>query len=109
MAGLAEAAFFRVLLIIGGVLLLVAGLLAIAWRKGSPTAAMIALVLAFLIGLFLQPWNAFAPPTSADPDEAFWLVCFRIASVVWTLLFVTGVAFLITLIRRRRIHDTNAA
>jgi heme/copper-type cytochrome/quinol oxidase subunit 2 len=111
MAGLAEAAFCYGLLIIAAILLLVGGLLAFAWWKGSAIAATIACILVLLVGLLLQPWSAFAPPTTADPDEAYWLVRFRVASVVWAFFFVAGVACLTTVIRRRRLqtHDINAA
>jgi hypothetical protein len=100
MAGLAEAAMFYGLLIIGGVLLLVGGLLAFAWWKCSPIAATIALVLVIFVGLLLQPWRAFAPPTTTDPDEAYWLVRLRIASAVWTVFLIAGVACLVTGLRR---------
>ncbi len=111
MAGLAEAAFFYGLLIIAAVLLLVGGLLAFAWWKRSTIAAAIACTLVLLVGLLLQPWAAFSPPTSTDPDEAYWLVRVRVASVVWAVFFIAGAACLTTVIRRRRLqtHDTNAA
>jgi|SRR6516165_3418914 hypothetical protein len=98
MAGLAEAAIFYGLLIIGGVLLLAGGMLAFAWWKRSPFAATIALVLVIIVGLLLQPWTAFAPPTTTDPDEAYWLVRLRVASAVWTVFLITGVACLVTVL-----------
>ncbi|MGA2175822.1 MAG: hypothetical protein ABSH38_12660 [Verrucomicrobiota bacterium] len=110
MAGLAEAAFFYGLLLIAAVLLVVAGLLALAWWKQSTIAATIACVLVLLVGLLLQPWTAFAPPTSNDPDEAYWLVWIRVASAIWALLVVAGAACLTKVIRRRRLrtHENTA-
>ncbi len=102
MAGLAEAAVFYGLLIVGGILLVAAGLLALAWWKQSAMTATIAFVLVILDGLLLQPWSAFAPSISDDPDEASWLVRLRIASVIWGLFVVIAASCLAMIIRRRR-------
>jgi MFS family permease len=108
MAGLAEAAFFYLLIIVAAVLLVVAGLLALAWTKRWPIVAAIACVICLLIGLLLQPWSAFGPPESPDdPDELHWLVRMRVASVIWTIVFLAGVACWRSIVRRRR-SEANA-
>jgi hypothetical protein len=104
MAGLAEAAFLYGLLMVGTVLLMVGGLLAFAWWKRSTIAATLACILVFLVGLLFQPWSAFSPRASADPDEAYWLVRLRVATVIWALLFVAGPVCLTTVIRRRKMQ-----
>jgi hypothetical protein len=102
MAGLAEAAIYYGLLIIYGGFWAVAGLLAWSWWKRSLTTVIIGLVIILVAGFLLQPWSAFAPPTSDDPDEAYWIGRFRTASVIWSLLLVATAACLIRVIRHRR-------
>ena len=102
MAGLAEATNYYGLLIIYGGLLAAAGLLALAWWKRSLIAVVIAFVVVLVAGFLLQPWSAFAPPRSNDPDEAYWIGRFRTASVIWSLNIVAAVACLIRVIRHRR-------
>jgi len=103
MAGLAEAAFFFELLIIGGIVLIAAGLLALSLWKRSLVAVVIACVLILVAGILLQPWAVFSPPTTDDPDEADWLVRFRIASVIWALFVGASAACLARVLRHRRL------
>ena len=102
MAGFAEAAEFYGLLFVAGVLLVIAGLLALAWWKQSMIAAMLALGLLILPGLIMQPWTAFDSPTSDDPDEAYWLVQLRVASMIWGIFVAAAAGCMATVIRRKR-------
>jgi len=103
MAGLAEAAILYGLLIIGGIVLVAAGLLVLSWWKRSLAAVMIACILVLLAGFLLQPWNALSSPTSDDPDEAYWLSRFRFASIIWTLFVVASAACLARVMEYRRL------
>ena len=104
MAGLAEAAIFYALLIVTVILLAVAGLLGLAWWKRWPVAAVIACVLCLVAGFLLQPWSAFHPPEFPDdPDEIYWLTRWRVASVIWAVIFLAGIACLRMIVRRRRL------
>src|SRR5262245_30262642 len=106
MAGLAEAAAFYGLLIIAGVLIAVSGLLALAWWKRWPVAAGIACMLCLLVGLLLQPWSAFhSPELPYDPDEIYWLIRWRTASVIWALILLAGIACWSMIVRRRRLSS----
>ena len=102
-AGLAEAAEFFGLLIVGGILLVTSGLLALSWWKRSLVAVIIASILVLATGALMQPWTVIAPPLSDDPDDAYWLVRERFISVIWALLFVAAVACLVRVIRHRRL------
>ena len=104
MAGLAEATIYFGLLIIYGGFWTVAGLLAWSWWKRSLTAVIIGLSIMLVVGLLLQPWNVSNPPTSNDPDEAYWIGRFRTASVIWTLLLVVTAPCLIRVIRHQRFN-----
>ena len=86
MAGLAEAAIFFQLLIAAVILLVVTGLLALAWWKRSWVATIIGCVFMLIAGALLQPWVVFRSAGSDDPDEMDLLVKYRIASVIWALL-----------------------
>jgi hypothetical protein len=108
MAGLAEAAFLYALLITSAVLLATGALLAFAWWKCSPLAAAIGCFLLLIVGLVLQPWAAFAPATSTDPDATYWLARFRFAAVVWALLFTASAACLTRVMRRRTLQIQSA-
>jgi len=103
MAGLAEAAILYGLLIIGGIILVAAGLLALSLWKRSLAAVVIACILVLLVGFLLQPWSALSLPTSNDPDEAYWLSRFRFASVIWALFVVASAACLARVISHRRL------
>jgi hypothetical protein len=103
MAGLAEAAILYGLLIISGIVLVAAGLLALSWWKRSLVAVVIACILVLLAAFLLQPWSAFSPPTSDDPDETYWLARFRFASVIWMLFVIASAACLARVLRYRRL------
>lgn len=62
MAGLAEAAEALGLLIASALLLVVTGLLGLAWNKRWPLAFVAALVIWLAAGWLLEPWAAFHPP-----------------------------------------------
>ena len=102
-AGLAEAAEFFGLLIVGGILLVASGLLALSWRKRSLVAVIIAFILVLATGALMQPWTVIAPPPSDDPDDAYWLVRERFVSAIWALLFLAAVVCLARVIRYRRL------
>jgi hypothetical protein len=104
MAGLAEAAALYGLLIVAAALLLVGGLLALAWRKHWPVVAGMACGLCLLIVLLFQPWSAFhSPQFPDDPDEIYWLIRYRIAAVVWGLMLLIGLTGWGLIVRRRRL------
>jgi hypothetical protein len=94
MAGLAEVAWYYAQLVFIGLLSVVTGLLMLACWKRWPLVAGIACTIWMLSGLLLQPWAAFAPPATADPDEAYWLGRWRVASVLWITVFLIGVVCL---------------
>jgi hypothetical protein len=102
MAGLAEAAELYVLRILSGVLLVVAGLFALGCWKRWLAAAVIGCLICLLVGLLLEPWHLFAPPTTGDPDEAEWLVTWRTFFVFWLTILLAGVACLRFIIRNRK-------
>jgi hypothetical protein len=102
-AGLEEALDFLALLIIGGVLLVASGLLALSWWKRSLIAVIVAFILVLATGAWMEPWTVIAPPPSDDPDVAFWLVRERFVSVIWALVFLVAVVCLTRVIRYRRL------
>lgn len=101
-AGLAEAAIFYGLLIIGGIVLVAAGLLALLWWKRSLVAIVIACILVLLAGFLLQPWSAFSLPTSDDPDETYCLLGSDLLQL-WMLFVVASAACLARVLRYRRL------
>lgn len=102
MAGLAEAAIFFQLLIAAVILLVVTGLLALAWWKRSWVATIIGCVFMLIAGALLQPWVVFGPPDSDDPDEMDLLVKYRIASVIWALLLIAATATVVRVRKAKR-------
>jgi tryptophan-rich sensory protein len=107
-AGLAEAAELFGLLIVGGILLVAAGCVALSWWKHSLVAVIIAFVLGAATGALTQPWTVIAPPPSEDPDAAYWLVRERFVSVVWAVLVIAAVVCLVRVIRHRRLKKIAA-
>ena len=102
MGGIAEAAVFKGLLLVAAILSLSGGLLALAWRKRWPMAAGIAVFVCLLVGLLVQPWMAFVPTASHDPDELFWRLWLRIVSVMWVIMVLAGLVTFGLLLRERR-------
>jgi hypothetical protein len=100
MAGLAEAAEFYSLVIFSGVLVLVAGLLTLAWWKCWPIAALLGCLVCYFVSLFIQPWHVLAPAISDDPDQSYWLFRWRMFAVVWAALSITGLVSFYILTRR---------
>lgn len=90
--GLEEYGFLYALLIVAGGLAVVVVLLALAWWRRSTVAAPLALVAALLVGWFLQPWPVFKPPMLNHPHQAYWMVRWQLASVVWALVFMATIA-----------------
>ena len=105
MAGLAEAAYLYALLIAAAGLAVVAFFLAFAWWRRSTVASTIACLLCLLVGWFLQPWSVFAPPSSNDSDEAYWLVRWRVASGAWACFCVASLACWRITVRRRTVDS----
>ena len=103
MAGLAEAAFARGLVLEWFVLLVALLLALIAWWKRSWVAITLACCACLLVGALFDPWRAFRHPEFPnDSDEIYWLIRFRIAAVAWFVLSAGGMAGLVLVIRRNR-------
>lgn len=100
---------FYGLLIVGGVLLVGVGLLALSWWKRSLLSVVIACILVLVSGFLLRPWDAFSSPTTNDPDEAHWLIRFRFASGIWMLFVVASAACFTRVIRYRRLRNAQSA
>jgi hypothetical protein len=101
MAGLEEMALLYGLRIVASALVVIAGLLVLAYWKQSTVASAIAAVLLLLVSLQLEPWTAFTRPSS-DPDDVYWTFWVRVASAFWAILVVVAAACIIRLIRRKR-------
>ena len=99
MAGMAEAAVFFQLLIAAGIFLLAVGFFALFWWKRKKGFETIFWILVVIAGIFVEPWLIFESLSSDDPDEAYWLVRFRIGSIIWSLFVFAA----IILIRRWRL------
>ena len=103
MAGLAEAAVYFGLLIVGALLFAAIVSLIFAFRWRSTRAATIACIFLGIATLLLQPWSVFAPPSDAsDPDQLYWLERCRIVSAIWASIFVATIACLIRVARSPR-------
>ena len=105
MAGLAEAAFLYALLIAAAGLAVIAFFLAFAWQRRQAIVEATVERLHLLVGWFLQPWSVFAPPSSNDSDEAYWLVRWRVASGAWACFCVASLACWRITVRRRTVDS----
>ena len=110
-AALGEAAELFGMLIIGGAILIGAGLLACSRWKRSLVAIGIVCFLVFMSGLLLEPWTVISLAPSDDPDTAYWLAWRRFVSVMWVLLALAAAVRLSRVIRyeRSRQNVQNAA
>ena len=88
MGGLAEAAVSLTFLIVSTLLILSAAITGLGWWKRSVGLAGLGCSICLIAGILLQPWNCFrGPEVPNDPDETYWLVWERIASVIWVAAF----------------------
>jgi hypothetical protein len=92
MAGPAEAGEPFALTIAYGGLLLVDLTAAIGLFARSRAASGVSLVLVLLVTLLFQPWEAFRPFPSDDPDAQHWVAAWRGFCWWWGVALVAAVA-----------------
>ena len=105
MAGLAEAGEAFALIMVAGMLTLAAGLIALGWWKSLWGAAAAGCIACLLVGLVMQPWNAFkGPQLPNDSDEVYWLARERFVDGVWVVIFLSAFYTLVVVVRRRMVR-----
>src|SRR3954466_13588437 len=103
MAGLAEAAFARGLLLqwlllIPAFVLVIVGL----WRRSLIMAAL-ACAGCILVAVLFYPWAAFRPAEFPnDSDEIYWLIRYRIAAIAWLVVCTSCTVAMFRAFRRKK-------
>jgi hypothetical protein len=102
MAGLAEAALARDLVVQWFFLISAFMLAIVAWWRCSWIAITLACAACLCVAVS-NPWASFRHPEFPyDQDEMYWLIRYRIAAATWFILSIGCFAGLVLIIRRNR-------